>query len=111
MRIRATSPSGDYVLGQWYVDDSNVTKQILQQRLNLFEFEWFLDNTYGLPLNEILGYQKNSRDLVIQNYILNSLTVDQIISYSSTITSDRQFIVTATVSSIYGGQVTVTTTL
>ena len=112
MRVRIPNPTtGDYQLGQWAINSPQVTQIILQQRLNLFQFEWFLDNTYGLPLNEILGYQQDSRDLVIQDYILNSLTVDQIISYYSTISSDRKFIVEATVSSIYGGQVTVSTTI
>jgi len=102
MRVRARAKDGDYVLGIWYSDSIQVTAQIVADALNLFKGEWFLDSTWGLPINEILGYQQQSRDLIIKDYILGCATVTSIDSFDSTITNNREYQFVATITSVYG---------
>lgn len=66
---------------------SNPVQQDLSQRLRMFQGEWFLDTSAGVPiLQEILVKDPNlgQVDAIVQNTILSTPGVLQLASYSST---------------------------
>lgn len=115
MRYRIEDANGDYTFGQgdgnFYVNSPAAVAQAVKTRLGLMQGEWFLDNTAGTPYNQILGKGTDStRDLAIQQVILNTEGVTSIAEYASFLSSKtRQFTVAATINTIYG-QTTITQT-
>jgi hypothetical protein len=108
MRYRMLSPTGDYVFGngpgEFLVDSSAAVAQAISTRLKLWQGEWFLDQTQGVPYpTQILGYNTQaSYDAAIQTAILNTPGVSQLLAYSSTLTrSTRALSISATVETIY----------
>jgi len=109
MRYRTLSPSGDYTWGEngsnFLVNSPEAVGQAVLTRLKLFEGEWFLDKTAGVPYDtEILGAgTENTRDLAYQTVILQTTGVIGIVEYASYLNpATRAFVVAATIDTIYG---------
>lgn len=89
MRYRALDANGDYTFGQgganYLVNSPACVAQSVNTRLGLWQGTWFLDKTAGMPwLQDVIG--KNTGplyDIAIQQYILATPGVSQIIGYSS----------------------------
>jgi hypothetical protein len=108
MRVRKLSPTGDYTFGQgtanFYINSPLGVAQNVKTTLQLWEGEWFLDNTLGTPWSqEVLGYNNVSlRDMIVKAAILGVFGVVSIDNYNSTVvTSTRQFIVQGSIITIY----------
>lgn len=108
MRYRALDASGDMTFGQsqanFLVNSSAGVAQAIMTRLGLLEGEWFLDNTEGLPIDQIIGaHTQGTRDLVVRQRILDTQGVAEILRYTSNYDgTTRQFSVAAEVSTAYG---------
>jgi len=113
MRNRQMTPSGDTTIfsgaTQFLVNSPAAVAQAVLTRLNLWQGQWFLDSTLGLPVyQQILGFGTQAvRDAAIQNVILNTPGVNQITQYTSSLVN-RAFRVQATIDTIYGST-TITT--
>jgi hypothetical protein len=107
MRVRALSPTGDFVFGngvQNYIANSpQAVAQCVYTALRLLQGEWFLDTSAGVPwLTEVVGFGTGSvYDTIIQNAILGVQGVESIVTYSSSLV-DAVLTVAATVATIYG---------
>jgi hypothetical protein len=116
LSVRALSPTGDYTFmstaSQFLVNTPTAVGQLVQTRLQLWQGEWFLDNSVGVPYKtQVLGKNTaGTADAAIQNTILTSPGVTGISSYSSTLNPQRQYDVTCTVNTVYG-PATITTTV
>lgn len=111
MRYRQHSPDGDYVFSGWsrfLVDSPETVVQAIKTRMSLFVKEWFLDLEEGLDLSRIMGYHtQNTRDQELKRRILGTQGVTLLVTYESELTPTRNFVVRATVNTLYG-QVTFT---
>lgn len=68
--------------------------QRLRIRLNTFQGEWFMDNTLGIDWwNRVMGKNRSKMavDAIIQDSILKEPDALQIVSYTSSISTDRKF--------------------
>lgn len=117
MRYRKLDANGDYTFGgsdnDFLVNSPDAVAQAVLTRLKLFQGEWFVDTTAGMPWNtEVIGkYTSNTRDAAIRNCILGTTGVSEITAYSSSYDTDpRELTVTATITTIYGST-TIQTTL
>lgn len=89
MRYRALDANGDYTFGQgganFLANSPACVAQSVNTHLGLWQGTWFLDKTAGMPwLQDVIG--KNTGplyDIAIQQYILETPGVSQIIGYSS----------------------------
>lgn len=109
MQYRKLTSSGDYSFGaggsNFWVNSPAGVLQAIGTRLKLFQGEWALDTTQGVPYStEIFGNNtEGTRDLVVQEAILGTQGVLSISAYSSSFdSSTRKFSVAATVDTIYG---------
>ena len=108
MRYRKLTESGDYTLGHgladFYIDQPEAVAQAISTRLKLFQGEWFLDSSAGVPYyTEVLGENTRSTyDDAIRSAILETQGVTDILSYNSTPGDSRSLLITATVSTQYG---------
>lgn len=81
--------NGDYTFGNgsanFWINDPQAVAQSIQTRLNLWQGEWFLDQTIGTPIaQQVLGYgTENLYDTVIKERILQTQGVTSIIEYQS----------------------------
>ncbi len=114
MRYRALTASGDYAVSPaafWLVNSPASVAQAIKTRLKLLAREWFLDSSEGLDTDQILGTNTQStRDMAVRTRILGTKGVVRITKYQSTLDARRQFLVTATVDTLYG-QVVINQTL
>ena len=105
MRYRKQTAEGDYSFGAgttFLVDSPAAVAQAVETRMALHAGEWFLDNREGLDLDSILGNNTQAtRDLEVQQRILNTQGVRSLEQYSSKV-SNRHFSVTAVIDTIYG---------
>ena len=111
MRYRKLSATGDYTFGNgganFWVNSPQGVAQSVQTRLLLFQGEWFLDQTEGLPLTQdIIGYSNQALyDSVIRTRILDTVGVSNILSYQSLRNpTTRKLTVSATIQTIYSPQ-------
>lgn len=106
MRYRALTAEGDYIFNgnsRFLVNSPEAVAQAVRTRLRLFAREWFLDQRIGLDKDLILGYgTQGMRDQQIKERIINTPGVLAITKYSSSVDSERAFIVAVTVTTIYG---------
>ena len=109
MRYRALDPNGDSTFcsgnTRFLVNSPAAVAQAVKTKLGLLQGEWFLDKTKGVPYaTQILGTATQAtRDLAIQNAILNTEGVLDIAQYSSSVNpTTRAFSVTVTLDTIYG---------
>jgi hypothetical protein len=116
MRYRKLDANGDYTFGQsqdnFWVNVPEAVAQAVQTGLKLFQGEWFIDTSAGVPWRQnILGkYSSNAYDMILKAQILNTQGVQTLNSYTSTeSTQTRGLTVNATIDTIYGStQVTIT---
>jgi hypothetical protein len=129
VRYRALDQNGDWTFGQsqanFLVNSAACVAQLVQTRLLLFQGEWFLDNTAGVPyggfpLNAqvvaqgvVLGSKRSvAQDLALQSVILATPGVTEISAYSSTFNNGlRDWSVAATIMTIFGAVLLSATTL
>lgn len=109
MRYRKLGPTGDYVFGSsaldFYFNVPAAVGQAVETGLLLWQGEWFLDTSLGMPWIEgVLG--KNSQataDGTIQNQVSNTQGVTDISSYQSTLVDEnRSLTVKLSVDTLYG---------
>lgn len=92
-------------MAEFLVDSPACVAQAVRTSLLLFQGEWFLDATAGMPwFQKVLGYgTKSLYDAAVKNCILGVQGVLSIVSYSSDLDeSARRLSVTAAVNTIYG---------
>ncbi len=112
MRYRQLDANGDYTFGQgsanFWIDDPEAVAQSIETRLLLWQGEWFLDNTVGMPwAQSVLGYHTGLYDTIIKSYILATVGVVSIVSYSSVFNPEkRSLTVSGTVLTQYSKQPT-----
>jgi hypothetical protein len=114
MRYRQLDADGDYLLNTFLKDSPDCVGQAIGTRLRLGQGEWFLDTTEGTPWKtKVLGkYTGDLYDPAIKSRILGTPGVLELVSYSSSRDPNtRKLTVTATVSTIYGANVTIEETL
>lgn len=100
MKVRALSQSGDYQLNVFLSNSSECVAQCVSTRLKLWLGQWFADLSDGTDWsNAILGFN-TPYDLTIQDRILGTEGVTEIVSYQSNIT-DRNLSVTAYILTSY----------
>lgn len=109
MRYRALDAAGDYTFGRsganFLVNSPSCVAQSVMTRLQLWEGEWFVDQTEGTPwLQEILGKtSKPIYDLAIRTRVLDTAGVTGIDNYSSTLDDvTRKLAVAMTVTTQFG---------
>lgn len=109
MRYRKLDSNGDYTFGHgrldFLIDSPATVAQAIQTSLALFQGEWFLDTSKGVPWNtEVLGYGTQSLyDTVIKEAIRGVQGVVSIASYISTLdTKARRLSVQVTVLTQFG---------
>lgn len=109
MRYRKLDANCDYTFGQsqndFWVNVPQTVAQAVQTGLKLFQGEWFLDTSAGVPWRQnILGkYSSNAYDLILKAQILNTTGVQTLDSYISTEDAQtREVTVNATIDTIYG---------
>lgn len=109
MRYRTLTAGNDYSFGEnganFLVDTPAAVGQAVLTRLRLEQGEWFLDQTAGTPYaTEILGAgTESTRDLAMQTVILETQGVTGIVEYASYLNpTTREFIVAATIDTLYG---------
>ena len=101
MRVRALDSNGDYQLGQVLVNNPECVKQCIQTKLGLWLGEWFLDIRDGTDwLNSVMGYN-SPFNLTIQDRILVTPGVQEILNYNATIDSNRNLTIQTTIQTIY----------
>lgn len=117
MRYRQLTPTGDATIFSkstvFLVNSPAAVAQAVLTRLQLWQGQWFLDQTIGLPVfQQIIGFNTaRFRDLAIQNTILNTPGVNNLRNYASTLNNvTRKLTVTCTIDTIYGA-VPITTSL
>lgn len=101
MRVRPMDSSGDYTIGvPFLVDSAECVAQCIRTNLKLWLGEWFVDKTAGTPyMEDVLGERAGKDpDTVIQERILNTQGVTEILDYASQFDpSTRRFSVVAQV--------------
>ncbi len=109
MRVRALTASGDYSFGQGsannLVDSRAAVAQEVQTTLLLFQGEWFLDITAGVPwFTQVAGVGTIPiYDQVIKQAIEAVQGVTGIVNYSSTLNRvTRALTVSATIDTQFG---------
>ena len=105
MRYRALDSNLDYVIGRQFLTNTPAAvAQAILTNLKLWQGEWFLDVTAGVPyLQSILGRQSMNPDSYIKAQILQTTGVTGITSYSSSLNpTTRAYAVNATVQTQYG---------
>lgn len=109
MRVRALTATGDYFYGQgsanYLVDSRAAVAQEVQTTLLLFQGEWFLDTSAGVPwFTQVAGVGTiPTYDQVIKQAIENVQGVTGIVSYSSTLNRvTRTLTVSATIDTQFG---------
>jgi hypothetical protein len=109
MRVRALTATGDIAYGQgsanYLVDSRAAVAQEVMTTLLLFQGEWFLDTTAGVPwLTKVVGVNTIPiYDQVIKDAITNVQGVTAIVSYTSTLNrAARSLFVSATIDTQFG---------
>lgn len=117
MRYRALDQNGDYSFGQgsqnFLIDSRQGVAQAVLTALRLFQGEWFLDSTAGVPwFTEVVGYgTQGIYDNVIKAAVLQVQGVLDLQNYASNLNRiTRELTITMDLDTQFG-QVTITSTL
>lgn len=107
MRYRRLDANGDATFGRSaaniLVDSPEAVAQAVRTRLLLQTGEWFLDTSDGTAWSDkIEGKSDATRDLEIKARILGTPGVTEIVSYQSTLDSQRRFTVSSTINTQFG---------
>jgi len=93
-------------IGNFLTDNPTAVAQAILTRLRLWQGEWFLELSAGVPyLQQILGHQPSANipDSAIRNTIQNTPFVRHVTDYSSTfINTSRTFSVSCKVTTSFG---------
>jgi hypothetical protein len=119
MRVRAQDANGDYTFGQgsanFLVNSPQAVQQLVLTGLRLFQREFFLNTSAGMPwFQDVIGSGKQRLyDSAIQNQILGTIGVTAIAAYSSSLNAvTRQLTVSATIQTQFStAPVTISTSL
>lgn len=107
MRYRQLAPNGDSTIFSgdtlFLVNSPAAVAQAVLTRLRLWQGEWFLDTTLGVPfLTQVIGRNTQAvRDTAVQATILGTPGVNQILSYQSQLVG-RNLMIQVTIDTIYG---------
>lgn len=108
MKYRKLDADGDYTLGtggDFLQNSPETVAQAVKTRLALWQGEWFLDASDGMPWNQQVLGKRNGRnpDAAIRQRILTTPGVQSIASYSSQYDGEtRAFVVQCTINTQYG---------
>jgi hypothetical protein len=109
MRVRAMDANGDYTFGSgsgnFLVNSPQAVIQCVLTALKLWQGEWFLDITAGMPWDtEVLGFNTGSLyDTAVRNTILAVQGVTGIVAYSSSLNAaTRALSIEVEISTAYG---------
>jgi len=109
MRNRRLDENGDvmfgYGLASLSIDEPETVKLAVLTRLHLGAGEWFLNTDDGTPwATKVLGkYTQSTRDPVVRGRIFDTPGVQAMRQYGSTFdTATRNYVVQATIDTIYG---------
>jgi len=109
MRLRKFDDTGDYRFGQgaaqFWKDQPEGVAQAASQRLQLWQGQWYLDTTEGMPWKtRVLGNRTaDTRDPSIRSHVLATPGVTKITAYSSSLNRDtRAFSAGMTIDTAYG---------
>lgn len=109
MRYRRFDSNGDYSFGHgaadFLRDSPECVAQAVMTRLRLLSGEWFLDLTEGTPyVQGVFGkHTRETYDLVLQERILGTQGVTEILEYESIYDGDtRKLTVNVKVDTAYG---------
>ncbi len=109
MRVRATDANGDMVYGAgaatFLANSPQAVLQCVEAALNLYQGEWFLDTTAGMPWDtQVIGFEtQQARDQALQTYILGVEGVTGISAYSSSYDkATRALSISAMLQTAYG---------
>lgn len=114
MRYRKLDANGDYSFGHgktdFFINVPDAPAQAVQTRLNLWLGDWYLDTSDGMDWrSKVLGkYTGDIRDVAIQQRILGTPNVTEIVTYSSALNrGTRAFSVSGTTINTAYGQKTI----
>jgi hypothetical protein len=108
--VRALSPTGEPLMGNQqnnFISDLTAVAQIIRTRLLLFQGEWFLNLSDGLPMfNGMLGSSGDPRNLqtiiaIISQRIQATPFVTSVLDVSASFQS-RKFVFSAQVQTQFG---------
>lgn len=105
LKTRQLDANGDYVIGQFYLDQPEAVGQCALTRLRLFTNEWFTDILAGTPWEtDVLGkYTQNAYDTILKQRILGTPGLRSLLSYSSTFDGNtRGLTVAMSIDTIFG---------
>lgn len=109
MRYRKLSATGDMTFGHqqadFYIDSPEAVGQAVQTALQLWQGEWFLDQTLGVPYqSEILGTgTRKSLEPALRTAILTVSGVQAIEAFALLIDPDTRGVSwSATIDTIFG---------
>lgn len=107
MKYRKLDADGDYQFGngaEFLKDTPLAVAQAIYTRLLLHTNEWFLDSTEGTPYAEqIEGFgTQATRDPAVQSRIIGTPGVQELLSYNSALSKEREFTVNARVDTLFG---------
>ena len=108
MIYRQLDANGDMVFGQgagnFFKDVPEATGQAISTKLKLFQGEWFIYTTAGVPWeSQVFGFGTIPfYDFVIQDTIASAPGFSSLVNYSSYIDQKRNVSISATVNTIYG---------
>lgn len=73
-------------------NEGDVVAQRLYIRLRTMRTEWFMNLSYGVPYQTIMGIKidKNKIDSILQQQVLNTEGVREIVTWSSTFNSSNR---------------------
>jgi hypothetical protein len=113
MRYRRETDTGDYVFGQgdgdFYVNEPRAVAQAVKTRLRLFQGEYFVNNTVGMPWQtRVLGYNRaDTYDAAIRQTISETEGFTNFVNYSSSLDKvTRLLTVSGKINTEYSGQPT-----
>jgi hypothetical protein len=115
MKYRKLDSAGDYSFGRgdldFHIDSPSGVAQAILTSLNLFQGQWFLDLTEGMPwYTQIAGFNTQaSYDAIIKNKIQTVQGVNSILRYTSELDHDTRTLSVETQVDTEFGAVTVTT--
>ncbi len=119
MIYRRLDSKGDYPFGrgkQDFIADTDAVAQAIKTRLLLLSEEWWEDQSDGTPLFQgVLGASGtpdnlNAADLVVQDRIINTENVTEIVEFTSSYVN-RAYSIRCTVNTTFGTTVTLEVTL
>lgn len=86
-----------------FVFDSECVKQALEERLSIIQGEFYLNTTLGVPVIR----NKITTDLAVQDLILTTEGVDRIVSFTSKLGTDRNYVASIVVKTIFSDNISI----